>query len=67
MFLRHIINLNENDPVLFVYNEQQKFINEQNWSNEINNNRKLYSINHTDSEIKCFNKIKWKELVKKKH
>ena len=62
MFLHHI---NENDPVLLVYNEQQKFINEPNWSNEINSIRKLYGINHTDSEIKYFSKIKWKELIKK--
>ena len=59
MFLRDILNLNENDRVLFVYNEQQNFIN------ETNNIRKLYSINPNDSEIKCFNKIKLKELVKK--
>ena len=52
MFLHHILNLHENDQVLLVYNEQQKFINEPNWSNEINSIRKLYGINHTDSEIK---------------
>ena len=65
MSLHHIFNLNENDPVLLVYNEQQKFINEPNWSNEINNIRKLYGINHTYSQIKCFSEIKWKELVQK--
>ena len=63
MFLHHILNVNENDPVLLVYNEPQKITNEPHWSNSI---KKQYGINHIDTEIKCFSIIKWKELVKKR-
>ena len=34
-FLHHIIQLEENDPVKLVYKQQAKYINEENWHNEI--------------------------------
>ena len=64
-FLHHILNLDEKDPVFRIYKEQQEFINEPNWSNEIITIRQLYSLNYKDSEIKTFSKVKWRNIVKK--
>ena len=64
-FLHHILNLDEKDPVFRVYKEQQEFINELNWSNEITAFRQMYNLNYKDSEIKTFSKVKWRNIVNK--
>ena len=64
-FLHHILNLDEKDPVFCAYKEQQEFINEPNWSNEITTIRQMYSLNYKDSKLKLSAKLNGEILLRK--
>ena len=66
LFLHHILNLKEDDPVLKLYKEQNEFPFEKNWANEVSSLREHYNINLRDSEIKQIKKEKWRTLIKEK-
>ena len=66
LFIRHILNLKEDDPVLKLYKEQNKLPFEKIWANEVSSLREHYNINLRDSEIKQIKKEKWRTLIKEK-
>ena len=61
LFLHHILNLKEDDPVLKLYKEQNKLPFEKNWATEVSRLPEHYNINLRDSEIKQIKKEKWNE------
>ncbi len=65
MFLHHILNLEPDDPVRRQYYEQQKFIYEYNWGNEIQTILQLYNISHSAHIIQQMSRDKWKLVVKR--
>ena len=64
-YLHHIVNLDDNDPVLLTYGQQLKYP-APNWANEVLELRERYSITKSDMEIAEMSKESWKRLVKKK-
>ena len=66
MFLYHIVQLEEDDPVRLVFKEQAKFIYENNWHNEIMKKLHIYNINYSEENIKKTSKFQWKKEVKEK-
>ena len=66
LFLHHILNLKEDDPLLKLYKEQNKLLFEKNWANEISRLREHYNIMLKDSEIQQMKKEKWRTLIKEK-
>ena len=66
LFLHRILNLKEDDPVLKLYEEQNKLPFEKNWANEVSRLREHYNIMLRDSEIKQIKKEKWRTLIKEK-
>ena len=66
LFLHHILNLKEDDPVLKLYKKQNKLPFEKNWANEVSRLRERYNIMLKDFEIKQIKKEKWRALIEKK-
>ena len=56
LFLHHVLNLKEDDPVLKLYREQNKLPLEKNWANDVSSLPEHYNINLRDSEIKQIKK-----------
>ena len=65
VFLHHIVNTVEEDPVKKVYHEQRKYEQEGNWANESVNLREKYEVTESDEEIKVKSKEEWKTQVKR--
>jgi hypothetical protein len=65
MFLHHILNLDENDPVRHTY-QQQLLYPAPNWANEVLQLKNTYNITKQDKEIVTLSKDKWKNIVNKK-
>ena len=57
------MSLEADDPVRENYEQQKLFLFENNWYNEVASLRCKYGIEHTDEEIICLSKEKWKSLV----
>ena len=53
-FLHPILTLSLDDPVLKLYKQQKKLVDENNWANEVSWLRKRYEIEETDCEIKKY-------------
>ena len=62
-FLHHVLTLEEDDPVKYVYREQLKIPEEKNWANEVMKLRADYEIPESDSEILDVPKDEWKAQV----
>ena len=56
LFLHHILNLKEGDPVLKLYKELNKLPFENNWAKKVSRLREHYNIMLKDSEIKQIKK-----------
>ncbi len=61
-FLHHIVFLNDLDPVLEMFTQQQHLPFEKNWSNQIFRLLNMYKICYSD--IKTASTETWKETVK---
>ena len=66
MFLHHIINLDDNDPVKITHSQQLKYPYEPNWGNSVIKLKELYGISEGDEEICNQSKENWKKMVKTK-
>ena len=66
MFLHHIINLDDNDPVKITHSQQLKYPYEPNWGNSVIKLKELYGISEDDEEICNLSKENWKKMVKTK-
>ena len=66
IFLHHILNLSNDDPVKLVYNESRKFTHEKNWSNNIHVTLRDFNVLMSDDEIIMMPRKKWKRFVKGK-
>ena len=63
MFLYHILELEDDDPVKRTYHEQATIPGEKNWASEVNELRAMYYIEEQDEEIKAIPKDQWKAKV----
>ena len=66
MFLHHILNLEEDDPVRCVYTESRKFPYAKNWANNIHEVLDKYTILLDDNEIEELPRSQWKALAQKR-
>jgi DNA-binding protein len=66
MFLHHILNLENDDPVRCVYVESRKFPYAKNWANNIHEVLAKYTILLDDDEIAELPRTQWKAMVQKK-
>ena len=64
LFLKRILDKNENDSVPQVYREMIKF-NFENWANNVLDLRVKYSPPQRDETIRLLSKGAWKSMVKK--
>ena len=65
IFLHHILNLDDDDPVKMTYQQQQVYLFEKNWAYEV---RKLLKAHHLETDtgtIQELPKKTWKQMVKK--
>ena len=60
MFLKHLLEKNESDPVLKRYQQMIKYQYETNWANFVLNLRCKYNLPLNDQNIKVMNKDQWK-------
>ena len=65
LFLKKILDENENDPVSQVYREMIKYDFESNWTNNVLDLRVKYSLPLNDENIRLLSKEVWKSMVKK--
>ena len=61
LFLRHILTLPPDDPVLRIYNQQKQYGYEKNWANSIHTILQEYSLSSVMTTK--MTKEKWKETV----
>ena len=66
IFLQHIIQMENDDPVKLVYKQQRQYPNEENWNNEMKQKLLLYNIIYTEEDIEGMSKYKWKKRGKRK-
>ena len=64
-FLHHILTLEDEDPVKFVYEQQLQYEYEPNWANDMIAVKSKYDIFINNEEIATMSKERWKRLVKK--
>ena len=65
LFLKTILDKNENDPVSLVYREMIKYEFENNWARNVLDLRVKYSLPLTDENVHLLSKGVWKSMVKK--
>ena len=65
LFLKKILDENENDPVSQVYREMIKYDFENNWADIVLDLRVKYSLSLNDENIRLPSKKEWKSLGKK--
>ncbi len=64
MFLHHILNLDPDDPVRCSYQQQQLYVYEKNWGNEMNQTLVHYNLPVDLNLIQHMSLTKWKSMVK---
>ena len=65
LFLKKILDKNENDPVSQVYREMIKYEFENNWASNVLDLRVKYSLPLNDENVHLLSKRIWKSMVKK--
>ena len=65
LFLKKILDKNENNPVSQVYPEMIKYEFENNWARNFLNLRVKYSLPLNDENVGLLSKGVWKSMVKK--
>ena len=65
VFLHHILNLDEDDPVRKMYNNQTLLSGEKNWGNEVKSLRVKFGVTESDDEIKAMSRDSYKSKIKK--
>ena len=65
-FLRHILILDESDPVSKMYTELKKYPGEPNWYNEIVKFLLELDLDFDEEKIKRMSKHRWKRIVKRR-
>ena len=65
LFLKKILDKNENDPVSQVYREMIKYEFEDNWARNVLDLRVRYSLPLNDENVRLLSKGVWKSMVKK--
>jgi hypothetical protein len=64
LFLHHILNLEDSDPVKEMYHNMKQLPGEKNWYNNVAKLRETYNISLTDDEIRNLSKDTFKRIVK---
>ena len=65
LFLKKILDKNENDPVSQVYREMIKYEFENNWARNVLDLQVRYSLPLNDENVHLLSKGVWKSMVKK--
>ena len=66
MFLKHLLEKNESDPALKLYQQMIKYQYEMNWANFVLNLRCKYNLPLNDQTIKVMSKDQWRSFVNEK-
>ena len=64
MFLHHILNLDDNDPVKITHQQQQMYLFELNWANEMKNLLTTHNLPTDETIIRQLPRDTWKNMVK---
>ena len=56
-FLHHILNLPDDDPVRYVYEDQKLYSHESNWYNEVSGLISCYELEKDEEKIKTMSKV----------
>ena len=64
LFLKNILDKNENDPVSQAYREMIKYKFENNWASNVLDLRVKYSLPPNDENVRLLSKGVWKSMVK---
>ena len=62
-FLHHILNLPDDDPVKYAYEDQKLYSHEPNWYNEVSALLNRYGLEKDEENIRDTPKDKWKHLI----
>ena len=65
VFLHHILNLEEEDPVKQMYYNQKLLPAEKNWYNNVAKLLETYQLTMDEDQIKCMSKDNFKKIVRK--
>ena len=65
IFLHHILNLPNDDPVREAYEDQKLYSHESNWFNEVCVLLEKYGVAFNEESIKSSSKNKWKDVIHK--
>ena len=63
MFLKHLLEKNESDPALRLYQQMVKYRYGMNWANFVLNLRCKYNLPLNDQNIKVMRKDQWRSFV----
>ena len=64
VFLHHILNLDDNDPVKITHQQQQMYSFELNWANEMKNLLETHNLSTDETIIQQLPRKTWKKMVK---
>ena len=63
MFLNHLLEKNESDPALKLYQQMVKYQYKMNWTDFVLNLRFKYNLSLNDQNIKVMSKDQWRSFV----